>query len=138
MAERTLKEIEATGVGWCGEAEFCRVFDRIAALEFENAELKLRLKEYADTTAEHHKSEKAAWAENAELKKDFTVSEDVRMVRERQLKRVMNQRDRLQRRLEEATEILENEFDIYDSGCHCFKDWTCRRCEARAWLEEVE
>ena len=45
---------------------------------------------------------------------------------------------RLQRRLDAATEILENEFDIYDSGCHCFKDWTCRRCEARAWLEEVE
>ena len=42
--------------------------DRIAALESENAELKLRLKEYADTTAEHHKSEKAAWAENAELR----------------------------------------------------------------------
>ena len=42
--------------------------DRIAALEAENAELKLRLKEYADTTAEHHKSEKAAWAENAELR----------------------------------------------------------------------
>ena len=37
--------------------------DRIAALEAENAKLKLRLKEYADTTAEHHKSEKAAWAE---------------------------------------------------------------------------
>ena len=41
---------------------------RIAALESENAELKLRLKEYADTTAEHHKSENAAWAENAELR----------------------------------------------------------------------
>jgi len=79
-----------------------------------------------------------ALEERDELKKDFTVSEDLRMVRERQLKHVMDQRDRLQRRLDAATEILENEFDIYDSGCHCFKDWTCRRCEARAWLEEVE
>ena len=79
-----------------------------------------------------------ALEERDELKKDFTVSEDLRMVRERQLKHVMDQRDRLRRRLDAATEILENEFDIYDSGCHCFKDWTCRRCEARAWLEEVE
>ena len=46
----------------------CMGADRITALESENAELKLRLKEYADTTAEHHKSEKAAWAENAELR----------------------------------------------------------------------
>ena len=95
------------------------------------------------TRIEGHVTELAAIARKAleerdELKKDFTVSEDLRMVRERQLKHVMDQRDRLQRRLDAATEILENEFDIYDSGCHCFKDWTCRRCEARAWLEEVE
>ena len=47
-----------------------------------------------------------ALEENAELKKDFTVSEDLRMVRERQLKHVMDQRDRLQRRLDDAVGIM--------------------------------
>ena len=77
-----------------------------------------------------------ALEERDELKKDFTVSEDLRMIRERQLKRVMNQRDRLQRRLD-AAEKLINEIRPRPSGCREY-DETCWACRAVKWMEDKQ
>ena len=92
-----------------------------------------------------------ALEERDELKKDFTVSEDLRMVRERQLKRVMNQRDRLQRRLDVATKIVHElkedlAGELADRYSHCLDYPSMKRKydqdmepveRARAWMEDV-
>jgi len=79
---------------------------------------------------------RAALEERDELKKDLTVSEDLRWVHERQLKRVMNQRDRLQRRLD-AAEGLINEIRPRPSNCREY-DETCWACRAVKWMEDKQ
>ena len=93
-----------------------------------------------------------ALEERDELKKDFTVSEDLRMIRERQLKRVMNQRDRLQRRLDVATKIVHElkedlAGELADRYSHCLDYPSMKRKydqdmepveRARAWMEDKQ
>jgi len=49
---RTLKEIEAAGVGWCDEVEFGRVFDRVRELEARVQEAREIVEELATQDCE--------------------------------------------------------------------------------------